>query len=90
VPFTSAANIESPRLIGHGGVPVWVSRDPKPPGVEFEYNAFVESGLERFLKFGFAVLDFDGDKIGEQHIGEDGHQCSRDQGGDATTKHTGH
>ena len=64
--------IQSPRLIGHGGVPVWAPRKPKPLGVEFEYSAFLESGLEQFQRFGFAVLDFDDDKIGVRHIGEDG------------------
>jgi len=64
--------IQSPRLIGHGGVPVWAPTAAKPMGVEFEYTGSIASGLEQFLRFGFAVLDFDGANIGVQHIGEDG------------------
>jgi hypothetical protein len=64
--------IESPRLIGNGGVPVWAPRKPKPLGVEFEYTEFIQSGLEDFLKFGFAVLDFEGDTIGVRYLGENG------------------
>jgi hypothetical protein len=70
--YQPSHHIQSPRLIGNGGVPVWAPTASKPAGVEFEYALFVESGLEKFLKFGFAVLDFERDKIGVKYIGENG------------------
>lgn len=66
------------RLIGHGGVPVWVKAPWKiwnvadPPDVAYVSRKGFSSGAEDFLLFGFAVLDFDRDHIGVRYINEYG------------------
>ena len=67
--YKKRARIEYPRLIGHGGVPVWAPKVPQPADVVFQYGMepereyFERYGSERFQRFGFAELTFE-----EQHI----------------------
>jgi hypothetical protein len=63
------------RLIGHGGVPVYMSHredDPIPAPGSYEYRAAIDRGLERWAKFGFCALDFDGSSVCASYIDEDG------------------
>ena len=65
------------RLIGHGGVPVYMTHgidDPYPPSVSYEYRRYMTSsfGLEHWALFGFAVLDFEGPRIHVRYVDEDG------------------
>lgn len=70
--------IKYPRLIGHGGVPVYMSHrqeDPLPSPVDYEYRKYIEGGplgVEHWAPFGFAVLDFVGQKINARYFYEDG------------------
>jgi hypothetical protein len=69
--------VNNARLIGHGGVPVYMTHkkdEPYPEHVTYEYREFRKKllGLEHFAIFGFAVLDFAGDKIQVRYIDEDG------------------
>jgi len=66
--------IQYPRLIGHGGVPVYASSAKPPDGVLYEYQDSYETGLESWALFGFAVLDFDGPRIRVRYINEYGQQ----------------
>lgn len=75
--FNAFHNVQFGRLVGHGGVPVYMTHkedDPYPePGV-FEDRRFLSGlgGLEHWAYFGFAVLDFVGDKIEVQYLDENG------------------
>lgn len=63
------------RCVGHGGVPVYMFRginDPVPSPGESEFREFIQSGLERWAKFGFVVLDFEGRNLSIRYLDEDG------------------
>jgi hypothetical protein len=53
--------VRNARLIGHGGVPVYMTHprdaDHKSPSF-YEYREFIRTGLEKWAYFGFAVVDF--------------------------------
>ena len=51
------------RCIGHGGVPVYAEHGPEP-GVRWYLEQSFQQGLEEWALQGFAVLDFDGPRIG--------------------------
>jgi hypothetical protein len=78
--FEPFNNVEFGRLIGHGGVPVYMTHkendDYPEPGV-FEDRRFIAKlgGLEHWAYLGFAVLDFDDDKIGARYFDEDGNEA---------------
>ncbi|MCY1327603.1 3',5'-cyclic adenosine monophosphate phosphodiesterase CpdA [compost metagenome] len=67
-------HIRHARLIGHGGVPVWVDdfTEALPSPGRFQSSKFMGGGLERFAKMGYAVLDFDGPLIKAAYYDEDG------------------
>jgi hypothetical protein len=65
--------IEYGRLVGHGGVPVYMTHgtgDPFPKPANYEYRGYFDKGLERWALFGFAVLDFDGPTIHARYVDE--------------------
>ena len=76
--YSEKLKIKYPRLIGHGGVPVYMSHredDPFSPPVAYEYRKYIPGGIggiEHWAPFGFAVLDFDGPKIEARYLYEDG------------------
>jgi hypothetical protein len=63
------------RLIGHGGVPVYMTHkdsDGFVSPVAFEDHRFIQSGLEHWAMLGFAVLDFDGSVMNVSYVDETG------------------
>ena len=70
------------RCIGHGGVPVWASGQPRAangrPAVTWRETGVVTHGVERFAKFGFAVADLDGPGLRVRYFDEDD-ACSFDE-----------
>lgn len=64
--------VQHARLVGHGGVPVYAGKNQTPPGVTHEFRETFRDGLERFTRFGFAVLDFEDGSIRARYISEDG------------------
>jgi hypothetical protein len=58
--------------IGHGGVPVLHEEGPKPAGVEWRAEGFEENGEDKWQLFGFAVLDFEGDRIAVAYYDQNG------------------
>jgi hypothetical protein len=75
VVYDASRGVEYPRLIGHGGVPVYMTHgkdDPVAPPVSYEYRDFISKGLENWAVFGFAVLDFDGPIITVRYVNEFG------------------
>ena len=60
--FAADQHIKFPRCIGHGGVPVLMNHavgDPVPaPGI-WEERGFLEDRGDHWMRFGFAILDFD-------------------------------
>lgn len=68
-------NVQNARLVGHGGVPVYMThregdRYVKP--AVFEDRSFISQGLEHWAKFGFVILDFDGPSINVSYVDESG------------------
>lgn len=76
--YQTRPDLKYGRLIGHGGVPVWRDapwkfwKSVEPAGVDFVSRQAFRSGLEWFLLFGFAILDFDGPAINVRYIYENG------------------
>jgi hypothetical protein len=62
--FEQFQGVKSPRCIGHGGVPVLMHHkgDVPPPG-SWEERGFIEEKGDQWARFGFAILDLDGDRI---------------------------
>ena len=75
--FSEYQGVQFGRLIGHGGVPVYMTHrvgDPYPaPGI-YEDRRFLPRllGLEHWAYFGFAVLDFERGKIEVRYFDEEG------------------
>jgi len=69
--YEPTPELEFPRCIGHGGVPVYTPK-PKPPGVRWHLDRSFRTGLEAWAFFGFAVLDFDGPEIAVDYVNEFG------------------
>jgi predicted phosphodiesterase len=79
--YKPESKVKNARLIGHGGVPVYMTRKDgetvKLPGY-YEYRDAIVTGLEHWAKFGFAVVDFDGPQLQVQYINEDGNVYKRE------------
>lgn len=70
-------DVKFPRCLGNGGVPVLQNRassDPIPAPGEWEESGFFESDGDRWARFGFAVLDLDGDHIEVRYRDDQGTQ----------------
>jgi 3',5'-cyclic AMP phosphodiesterase CpdA len=73
--YDAFQDVNYPRLIGHGGVPVYMTHardDPLQSPVCYEYRDFIPKGLENWAVFGFAVLDFAGPRITVRYVNERG------------------
>ena len=75
--FSESQNVEFGRLVGHGGVPVYMTHkesDAYPQPGLYEDRRFLPKllGLEHWAYFGFAVLDFTGDRIDVRYFDEEG------------------
>lgn len=76
--FEAVQGIPYVRCIGHGGIPVVIepgaTSAPIPsPGVWEESASFAELG-QNWHRFGFAVLDFNGEQIEVRYRDDDGTQ----------------
>lgn len=72
--FHAYRGVAFPRCIGNGGVPVF-AHDPAAPIPEpgaWEYRAAVDRDGQRWARFGFTVLDLNGDRIHASYRDEDG------------------
>jgi len=75
--FEPYENVKFGRCLGHGGVPVYMwhqPNDPYPKPGEYEYRESINTGLEHWALFGFAVLDFEGPAVHVQYVDENGHE----------------
>jgi hypothetical protein len=69
-------NIQYGRLLGNGGVPVYMTHAASDAYVDpaiFEDRRSIDNGLEHWAYFGFAVLDFAGPQIRVRYIDENGY-----------------
>jgi hypothetical protein len=69
------ADVQYGRLIGHGGVPVYMTHevdDVFASPADYEDRRFITSGLEHWAYMGFAVLDFDGPALETRYVDENG------------------
>jgi hypothetical protein len=64
--------IQYGRCIGHGGVPVLASTGPLPAGVQYEFGDWVVGTEPHLARFGFAVADFDNERMHVEYLNEDG------------------
>jgi hypothetical protein len=68
-------HIKCGRLVGHGGVPVYMTHAQGEPYVlpaTYEDRRSIDAGLESWAYFGFAVLDFAGTKLRVRYVDENG------------------
>jgi hypothetical protein len=68
-------NVRAARLIGHGGVPVYMTHKEDDSYIKpalYEDRRFIKSGLEHWAMFGFAILDFEGAEIHARYVDETG------------------
>jgi hypothetical protein len=75
--FAADQGVEYPRCIGHGGVPVLMPRaadEPVPAPGLWEERGYLEERGERWARFGFAVLDFNGTRIDVRYRDDTGAQ----------------
>ena len=73
--YDAMAGVRYPRLIGHGGIPTYMTHDARaslPASVTFEDRRFIENGFERWAYFGFSVLDFEHSRINVRYVDETG------------------
>jgi hypothetical protein len=73
--YDAFRNVQYARLIGHGGVPVYMTHgkdDSIVAPVSYEYRDFIPKGLENWAVFGFAVLDFAGSRLTVRYVNEYG------------------
>lgn len=75
VGYKPAGGVAFPRCIGNGGVPVLMKHaadDPVPAPGEWEEREYWEADGDRWARFGFAVLDFNGPRIKIRYRNEEG------------------
>ena len=75
---TAHDGLEYARLVGHGGVPVYMTHerdDQYPSPAIFEDRRYIPSGLERWAYMGFVVIDLEGRAMRERYLDEDGVLC---------------
>jgi hypothetical protein len=53
-------------------VPILAETQGNPSGVTYQYQDFVAGADPPFVRFGFAVMDFDQDKLHVQYLTENG------------------
>jgi len=74
--YGPSVNVQNARLIGHGGVPVYMTHavgDPYIKPAVFEDRRFIPpGGLERWAMFGFVILDFEDSRINASYVDETG------------------
>jgi Calcineurin-like phosphoesterase len=72
--FKADPRIRYARCIGNSGVPELIDESEPSQGelVDYEFKEFVEYGDEKWLKYAFAVLDFDGASLHATYVDEDG------------------
>lgn len=79
--FAADEGVGFPRCIGHGGVPVLMEHgpdDPIPPPGVWEQREFLEDRGDRWARFGFAIFDFDGDRIAVRYRDDQGTETRRE------------
>ena len=72
---SSYEGVRYPRLVGHGGVPVYMTHaegDAYPAPATFEDRRYIAHGLEKWAYMGFVVLDFDGPTFKTRYVDENG------------------
>jgi hypothetical protein len=79
--FKPYGGVQYPRCLGNGGVPVL--RDPVMTGkarqaADWDSRRFIWSGLRRWARSGFAVLDLAGETISVRYRDDDGQQTHRE------------
>lgn len=73
--FEATQGVRFPRCIGHGGVPCFQTHTDagKPPAPwAWQPTGYVTSGRRRWVLFGFAVFDLDGERIQARYLDEHG------------------
>jgi hypothetical protein len=73
--YEPTVNVQNARLVGHGGVPVYMTHKTDDSYVKpaiFEDRRFIQNGLEHWAMFGFVILDFEGPEINASYVDEAG------------------
>lgn len=81
VMYEPTVNVRNARLVGHGGVPVYMTHADDGSYIKpamFEDRRFIQRGLEHWAMFGFAILDFEGPEIHVSYVDETGSTIKRE------------
>ncbi|WP_027520524.1 metallophosphoesterase [Bradyrhizobium sp. Ec3.3] len=76
------ADLEYARLVGHGGVPVYMTHgenDAYPPPATYEDRRYIENGLEHWAYMGFSVIDIEDKQFKATYVDEDGYACHEER-----------
>jgi Calcineurin-like phosphoesterase len=80
--FAADHQIEFPRCIGNGGVPVLMEHGPDDsipaPGL-WEERGYLEDRGDHWARFGFAIFDFDGARIEVRYRDDQGTETRREE-----------
>ena len=82
VTYSSYGNVRYPRLIGHGGVPVYMTHavsEAYPAPADYEDRRSITHGLESWAYMGFAVVDFNGPALTTRYFDENGFKTKEEQ-----------
>jgi Calcineurin-like phosphoesterase len=75
--YKPSGGVQYPRCLGNGGVPVLLD-PPMSAAVsqvaDWDSRRYIWSGLQRWTRFGFAVLDLAGERINVRYRDDDGTQ----------------
>jgi hypothetical protein len=75
ITYEETGGVRYPRCLGNGGVPILPEPEPpagSEPGITWRSTRTVRSGGKAWRRFGFAVLDLDGDRIEVRYVDDDG------------------
>jgi hypothetical protein len=75
IAYEAWAGVRYPRCLGNGGVPILPEPEPpagSSPGISWRSTRTVRSDGKEWRRFGFAVLDLDGDQIRVRYRDDDG------------------
>jgi hypothetical protein len=76
ITYQAASGVQFPRCLGNGGVPIRPDQNPpagSTPDITWRSTRTVREDGQNYIRFGFAVLDLQPDRIDVAYIDDDGH-----------------
>ena len=80
--FEPHGGVRFPRCLGHGGVPVLqqhAADAPVPAPGEWEMRELLEADDQHWARFGFMIVDLEGDHLNVRYRDDQGRQTHEEQ-----------